>query len=103
MTMPPESIRVAGAAEIGAFFATVPMEGRLERIRLRAGRANGQPGLAAYAQHETTGAHQAYGCMLFTIDGDRIAGSTGFPRRPYLLGRLGLPLEIPADGPSICP
>src|SRR5437868_1455078 len=49
MTMPPEAFRVAGATEIGAFFATVPLGGRLERIRLRPARANGQPALAAYA------------------------------------------------------
>src|SRR2546429_205887 len=30
LTMPPESVSVAGAAEIGSFFATAPMEGRLD-------------------------------------------------------------------------
>jgi RNA polymerase sigma factor (sigma-70 family) len=50
MTMPPESMRFAGAEAIGRFFATVPMEGRLDLIRLQPTRANGQPALAAYVQ-----------------------------------------------------
>ena len=94
MTMPPESVRVAGASEIGAFFATQPMEGRLERIRLRPARANGQPGLAAYAEDAASGTYRAYGFMVFAIDGDRVAGITGFPERPELFDRLGLPVEI---------
>ena len=32
--------------------------------------------------------------MVFAIDGDRIAGITGFPHRPGLFERLGLPIEI---------
>ena len=35
MTMPPESARVESGAAVAAFFATVPLEGRLEEIRLR--------------------------------------------------------------------
>ena len=57
LTMPPESVSIAGAAEIGTFFATAPMEGRLDRIRLLPARANGQPALAAYAEDEATGTH----------------------------------------------
>jgi RNA polymerase sigma-70 factor (ECF subfamily) len=94
MTMPPESARVDGAAGIGAFFATQPMEGRLERIRLRSARANGQPGLAAYAQDDTSDTYRAYGFMVFAIDRDSIVGITGFPERPDLFERLGLPVEI---------
>ena len=54
-------------------------------------RANGQPALAAYAQDDETGAHEAYGVMVFAIDGDTIAGITGFPQ-PELFERLALPL-----------
>jgi hypothetical protein len=50
MTMPPEPMRVVGHAEIGGFFASVPMEGRLDLIRLLPARANGQPALAAFVQ-----------------------------------------------------
>ena len=90
MTMPPEGMRVVGAAGIGEFFATVPLAGRLDRIRLIPGRANGQPFLAAYA--DGTG----YGLMVFAITGDRIAGITGFPYRAELFERHGLPAELAA-------
>jgi hypothetical protein len=56
-------------------------------------RANGQPALAAYAQNAETGAHDAYGVMVFAVDGEAIAGITGFPR-PELFERLALPLSI---------
>jgi RNA polymerase sigma-70 factor (ECF subfamily) len=96
MTMPPESIAIAGASEIGAFFRTVPLGGRLDRIRLLPARANGQPALAAYAEDETSGGYPAYGVMVFAIGGERITGITGFPRRPELFARLGLPVELSA-------
>jgi RNA polymerase sigma factor (sigma-70 family) len=62
--------------------ATVPLDGRIDRIRLLPARANGQPALAACAEDEETGQHEAYGVMVFAIAGGRIAGITGFPRRP---------------------
>jgi RNA polymerase sigma-70 factor, ECF subfamily len=95
MTMPPEAVRVAGASEIGTFFATQPMEGRLERIRLRPARVNSQPGLAAYAEDDASGSYRAYGFMVFAIAGDKIVGITGFPERPDLFERLGLPGRDP--------
>jgi RNA polymerase sigma-70 factor, ECF subfamily len=88
MTMPPEAMRVEGAAAIGGFFGTVPLDGRLERIRLLSVRANGQPALAAYADGE------AYGLMIFAIDGEQIAGITGFPQREALFERHGLPTSL---------
>jgi RNA polymerase sigma-70 factor (ECF subfamily) len=94
LTMPPEAMRVEGASAIAEFFATVPLDGRLDRIRLRPARANGQPALAAYAENDETGEHEAYGVMVFAIDGDRIAGITGFARQPALFLRLGLPLAV---------
>jgi RNA polymerase sigma-70 factor (ECF subfamily) len=94
MTMPPESMRVAGAAEIGGFFATVPLDGHLDRMRLLYTRANGQPAFAAYARDDEAGIYRAYGFMVFAIESDRIAGITGFPFRPELFDRHGLPLEI---------
>ena len=84
LTMPPEAARIEGAAAIGAFFGSVPLDGRLDRIRLVSARANGQPALAAYAD----GA--AYGLMIFAIDGDRIVGITGFPERYGIFERHGL-------------
>lgn len=97
LTMPPEAARFDGGAEIGAFFATVPMDGDLTKIRLVSTRANGQPALAAYAQEHDRGTHEAYGVMVFALDGDRIVGITGFPRQPELFTRLGLPTELPPD------
>ena len=96
MTMPPESIGVESGAAVAAFFASVPLEGRLNDIRLRPARANGQPALAAYALDDATGDHEAYGVMVFAIEDDRIVGITGFPRDPELFTRLGLPVTISA-------
>jgi RNA polymerase sigma-70 factor (ECF subfamily) len=92
MTMPPERMRVAGAREIGAFFATVPHEGRLDEIRLVPTAANRQPALAAYARGED-GKHRPYGLMVLELDGDLISGIVGFPQ-PWLFERCGLPPEL---------
>jgi RNA polymerase sigma-70 factor (ECF subfamily) len=92
MTMPPEGMRVAGAREIGAFFATVPHEGRLDEIRLVPTAANRQPALAAYARG-ADGKHRPYGLMVLEVDGDLISGIVGFPD-PWLFERCGLPAEL---------
>jgi RNA polymerase sigma-70 factor (ECF subfamily) len=94
LTMPPEGTRFEGAGAIADFFATVPLDGRLDRIRLVPRRANRQPALAAYAESPEAGTFEAYGVMVFAIDGERIAGITGFPRQLELFARLGLPAEI---------
>src|SRR5262245_60528774 len=94
MTMPPEPMRVVGPAEIGGFFSTVPMEGRLELIRLLPARANGQPARAAYVQETPGDAFRAYGMMVFAIDGERIAGITGFASYAELFPRFGLPTTL---------
>ncbi len=85
LTMPPMSLRFDGAAAVGEFFATQPMDGRLDRITHAVTRANGQPALAGYADDE------AYGVMVFALRGDRIAGITGFPHDLHLFMQLGLP------------
>ena len=94
MTMPPESMHVVGSAEIGGFFATVPLAGRLDLIRLLPARANSQPALAAYVQDSPAEPFRAYGIMVFAIEGDRIAGITGFTGYPELLPIFGLPIEL---------
>jgi RNA polymerase sigma-70 factor (ECF subfamily) len=94
MTMPPEPARVVGPAEIGGFFATVPVGGRLELIRLLHARANGQPALAAYVQASPTVPFKPYGFMVFAHEGGRIAGITGFARYPELFPAFGLPTEL---------
>jgi RNA polymerase sigma-70 factor, ECF subfamily len=94
MTMPPEPMRFVGPAEIGGFFATVPMGGRLELIPLFPTRANGQPALAAYVQESPAEPFRAYGIMVFAVDGDRIAGITGFAGYPELFPVFGLQPEF---------
>jgi RNA polymerase sigma-70 factor (TIGR02960 family) len=96
LTMPPEAQRFEGSAEIGGFFATAPLDGRLDRIRLVPARANGQPALAAYADERGDGVFEAYGVMVFALGGDRIDGITGFARRPELFTCLGLPTRLAA-------
>ena len=49
MAMPPEPLYVTGAEAVGAFFESIPLGGRLDRIRLVPTAANRQPALAAYA------------------------------------------------------
>ena len=94
LTMPPDVMRIVGPAEIGGFFATVPMDGRLELIRLQATRANGQPALAAYVQDSDGEPFRAYGIMVFAVDGDRIGGITGFAGYPELYPVFALPSEL---------
>ena len=95
MTMPPDPMHALGADAIARFFATVPMDGRLDLIRLRPARANGQPALAAYAQESPADAFRAYGIMVFALADDWIAGITGFARKPELFPLFDLPVELP--------
>jgi RNA polymerase sigma-70 factor, ECF subfamily len=90
MAMPPEPFHVRGAEALGAFFRTVPLEGRLDRIRLVPTAANQQPALAAYAWDERIGEHRAYGVMVFALDGESVAGIVGFADA-RLFDRFGLP------------
>jgi RNA polymerase sigma-70 factor (ECF subfamily) len=96
LTMPPEAARFEGREQIGMFFATAPIEGNLDQIQLVPVRANGQPALAAYAQEHPDGDFRAYGVMVFAIEGDRIAAIVGFPQKPELFTRLGLPTRFPS-------
>jgi RNA polymerase sigma-70 factor (TIGR02960 family) len=92
MTMPPERMRIAGGQAIGDFFATVPLEGRLDRIHLLPTVANRQPALAAYALADD-GTHWPYGLMVLEIERDQITGIIGFPD-PWLFEQCGLPSEL---------
>ena len=92
MTMPPERMRVAGAAAIGAFFAAVPQAGRLDEIRLVPTAANRQPALGAYALTDDR-TYRPYGLMVLEIEGDLISGIVGFPD-PWLFEQCGLPSEL---------
>jgi RNA polymerase sigma-70 factor (ECF subfamily) len=84
-------MRFVGTGAIGEFFRTVPADGELERIRLAPTRANGQPALAAYFDGE------AYGVMVFALDGEMVTSITGFAGYPELFPRLGLPSSLDAQ------
>jgi RNA polymerase sigma-70 factor, ECF subfamily len=88
LTMPPDPMRSSGAAAVGEFFRTVPADGELDRIRLAPTRANGQPALAAYLDDE------AYGVMVFALDGEEVTSIVGFAGYPELFPELGLPLRL---------
>jgi RNA polymerase sigma-70 factor (ECF subfamily) len=91
MTMPPQPMRFAGANEVAGFFRDVPMDGRLDLIRLVSTRANTQPALAAFVQDTPGEAFRAYGIMVFALHGDRIDGITGFAEYPELFPLFDLP------------
>jgi RNA polymerase sigma-70 factor (ECF subfamily) len=87
--MPPQSLRYLGREQVARFFGAVPADGRLDRIRLVATRANGQPALAAYLP-AADGADRAYGVMVLVVGQDRIQAITGFQDASLFQG-FGLP------------
>lgn len=96
LTMPPIPVHIDGAAAVGEFFATEPLGGHIERIKLVPTRASGQPGFACYADEHAAGHHDAYGVMIFALRGDKIAGITGFPLDTELFEQLGEPITLAA-------
>jgi RNA polymerase sigma-70 factor (ECF subfamily) len=93
MTMPPAPLLYRGSRVIGDFFATVPLEGALERTRLLVTRANGQPTVAVYFPDDESGSHRAYGLMVLVLDEDRIAEIVGFADAT-LFPFFGLPAAL---------
>ncbi|WP_327585234.1 hypothetical protein OHA25_57735 [Nonomuraea sp. NBC_00507] len=91
LRMPPEPVEIVGRDAVCRFFATTPAEGRLDRIRLVATAANGQPALAAYLP-DATDTCQGYGIMVLTTTPAGIAEITGFPDQA-LFAWFGLPKE----------
>jgi RNA polymerase sigma-70 factor (TIGR02960 family) len=92
MTMPPERMRVAGAQAIGDFFRLVPLDGRLDEIRLVPTSMNRQPTLAAYAR-AGDGKYRPYGLMVLQVGNGLVTSITGFPD-PWLFAQAGLPNEL---------
>ena len=93
MAMPPEPFHVESAEAIGAFFATVPLDGRLDRIRLVQTAANRQPALAAYAREGDAEEYGAYGVMVLALERGVISGIIGFADAS-LFDRFGLPQRL---------
>jgi RNA polymerase sigma-70 factor, ECF subfamily len=92
MAMPPEPMWFHGREAVGEFFATVPAEGDLTRIKLVPTRANLRPALAAYFDR------QAYGIMVFELAGGRIAEIVGFADAASTYDRFGLPVRLEDQG-----
>jgi RNA polymerase sigma-70 factor (ECF subfamily) len=88
MAMPPDPVWCLGPDAIGEFFATVPMEGDLTRIRLVPTRANLRPAFAAYVDGK------AYGIMVFELRDGRIAEIVGFADAAKSFDRFGLPERV---------
>jgi RNA polymerase sigma-70 factor (ECF subfamily) len=93
LTMPPEPFWFEGPGAIGGFLAAVPAGGALERFRLVPVRANGQPAFGCYLRDPHAPPARAYGLMVLTLSGDRIAAITGFAD-PSVFGSFGLPRTL---------
>jgi RNA polymerase sigma-70 factor (TIGR02960 family) len=93
LTMPPEPLEYQGPAAIARFLATVPAGGRLDRFRLVPTRANGQPAFGCYLRDPHTPIAHAYGLMVLTLRGDRVAAITGFPDTS-VFPHFGLPRTL---------
>jgi RNA polymerase sigma-70 factor (ECF subfamily) len=94
LTMPPEPLEYHGPAAIARFLSTVPAGGHLELFRLVPTRANGQPALGCYLRDPQAPIAHAYGLMVLTLSGNRIAAITGFPDTS-LFPYFGLPRTLP--------
>jgi RNA polymerase sigma-70 factor, ECF subfamily len=92
LTMPPEPVEYVGPEAIRGFFSTVPANGELDRFRLVATRANGQPAFACYLRTRE-GPLRAYGLMVLTLTGDRVGAITGFPDTG-VFASFGLPRKL---------
>jgi RNA polymerase sigma-70 factor (TIGR02960 family) len=93
LTMPPEPLEYQGPAAIARFLSTVPAGGHLEMFRLVPTRANGQPAFGCYLRDPQPPIAHAYGLMVLTLSGDRIAAITGFPDTSVFL-HFGLPRTL---------
>jgi RNA polymerase sigma-70 factor (TIGR02960 family) len=94
LTMPPEPLEYQGPPAIGRFLSTVPAGGALERFRLVPTRANGQPAFGCYLRDPRAPIAHAYGLMVLTLKGNRVAAITGFPDTSVFRS-FGLPRTLP--------
>jgi RNA polymerase sigma-70 factor (ECF subfamily) len=94
LTMPPAPLEYQGPVAIGQFLSTVPAAGALERFRLVPTRANGQPAFGCYLRDPHAPIARAYGLMVLTLRGERIAAITGFPDTSVFRS-FGLPRTLP--------
>jgi hypothetical protein len=93
LTMAPQPLEYQGPVAIARFLSTVPAGGSLERIRLVPTRANGQPAFGCYLRDLHAPIAHAYGVMVLTVRGDRVAAITGFAN-PSVFPYFGLPRTL---------
>jgi RNA polymerase sigma-70 factor (TIGR02960 family) len=93
LTMPPVPLEYQGPAAIGRFLSTVPVGGALDRFRLVATRANGQPAFGFYVKDLHCPIARAAGLMVLTLEGDRLSAITAF-HDTGLLPAFGLPRTL---------
>ena len=96
LTMPPEPLEYQGPHAIGRFLSTVPAGGALQRFRLVPTRANLQPAFGCYLEDPQAPIARAYGLMVLTLAGDRVAAITGFIDTG-VFPHFGLPRTVPTD------
>jgi RNA polymerase sigma-70 factor, ECF subfamily len=94
LTMPPAPLEYQGPVAIGQFLSTVPAGGALERFRLVPTRANGQPAFGCYLRDPHAPVAHAYGLMVLTLKGDKVAAITGFSDTSVFRS-FGLPRTLP--------
>ena len=94
LTMPPTPLEYEGPLAIGQFLSSVPAGGALERFRFVPIRANGQPAFGCYLRDPHAPVGHAYGLMVLTLRGDRVAAITGFPDTSVFRA-FGLPRTLP--------
>jgi RNA polymerase sigma-70 factor (TIGR02960 family) len=77
LRMPPASLEYQGKELVGTFFKVVAFRnGR--RYRITPTRANGQLAYGLYVCDQDSTVANAFGLMVITLEGDRIAGITRF-------------------------
>ena len=85
--------RARQAMEQRGSVADAPAPGSLERFRLIPTRANGQPAFGCYLKDPHTPIAHAYGLMVLTLRGDRVAGLAGFADTA-VFASFGLPRSL---------
>ena len=94
LTMPPEPLEYEGRAAIAEFLGTVPAGGRLDRFRLVATRAHGQPAFGVYLKDPQAQIARASHVLVLTLEGDRISAMTAF-HDTIVFPHFGLPRTVP--------
>ena len=95
LTMPPVPLEYQGPAAIARFLSTVPAGGELQRFRLVATRANGQPAFGFYLADPQCHVAHGVGILVLTLEGDRISALTSF-HDTGVFPWFGLPRTLPA-------